>query len=577
MTNIPEIEPDDFVRRYAFRAKNLMWLLGAGASAAGGIPTAGEMVWQFKQQLYSTQRRVAPQLVADLTNAAVRSQLQSHIDALGSLPKANGAGEYAALFEAAYPSESDRRAFLDAKVSGGKPSYGHVALATLMRAGLVRLVWTTNFDSLVADACAKVYDRTGALTMGSLDAPVVALQAIHEQRWPVEVKLHGDFRSRRLKNTSDELRAQDQQLRDQLHLSCQQFGLVVVGYSGRDDSVMDVLDAALSSPSPFPAGLFWLHRGDDPIADRVTKLLLAAGARNVEAFLVRVVNFDEIVRDLVRPLSGLDSSALDAFSDTRNPWSDAPAPSGRKGWPVVRLNAVAVTRVPTTCRRIECKIGGTAEVRGAARKAAREVLVARTKAGVLAFGADKDLRDVYGEYGIGEFDLHAIGSGRLRYDSAERGLLREALTLAIADRRALTPVRRRSSDLLYPTDASAPAWRPLKQLVSDLKGSVQGFPELRWHEGVGIRLDWADDRLWLLIEPRVVFEGATEDNKTVAAEFARERGVRRYNRILDKLIAFWSGVLAGNGDELRALGISDGVDAVFTLGSTNAFSRRAGA
>ena len=50
---------------------------------------------------------------------------------------------------------------MDAKIAGAKPSYGHFAFATLMRGQLTRLVWTTNFDPLVADACAKVYDATG--------------------------------------------------------------------------------------------------------------------------------------------------------------------------------------------------------------------------------------------------------------------------------------------------------------------------------------------------------------------------------------------------------------------------------
>jgi hypothetical protein len=60
-----------------------MWFLGAGASAAAGIPTAGDMVWEFKQRLYITQRGALPSSVADLSNPLVRSLLQGHIDASG--------------------------------------------------------------------------------------------------------------------------------------------------------------------------------------------------------------------------------------------------------------------------------------------------------------------------------------------------------------------------------------------------------------------------------------------------------------------------------------------------------------
>ena len=48
----PVVAADDFARRFSMRAGSLMWLLGAGASASAGIPTAWDMIWKFKQQLY---------------------------------------------------------------------------------------------------------------------------------------------------------------------------------------------------------------------------------------------------------------------------------------------------------------------------------------------------------------------------------------------------------------------------------------------------------------------------------------------------------------------------------------------
>ncbi|HEV3114913.1 MAG TPA: hypothetical protein VGY99_30885 [Candidatus Binataceae bacterium] len=169
--DLPEIRADDFARRFSLRSANLMWLLGAGASASAGIPTAGDMIWEFKQRLFISQRRTSPQVVADLSSPAIRARLQAHIDSSGNLPTPGAPDEYAALFEAVYPAEADRRTYVDAKIAGARPSYGHMALATLMRAQLTRLLWTTNFDPLVADACAKVYDGTGYLTTVALDAP----------------------------------------------------------------------------------------------------------------------------------------------------------------------------------------------------------------------------------------------------------------------------------------------------------------------------------------------------------------------------------------------------------------------
>ena len=154
-TGSPRIAPDDFARRFSLRASNLMWLLGAGASASAGLPTAMDMVWEFKQKLFVSQRRGSLQTVSDLSQPNVRNRLQAHVDSLG-LPPSGAPEKYAALFEAVYPAETDRRKFLDAKLAGAKPSYGHMALAVLMREQLTRLVWTTNFDALVADACARI-------------------------------------------------------------------------------------------------------------------------------------------------------------------------------------------------------------------------------------------------------------------------------------------------------------------------------------------------------------------------------------------------------------------------------------
>lgn len=573
--DIKLIEADDFARRFSLRGGNLMWLLGAGASAAAGVPTAWDMIWEFKQQLYVSQRRVSPKSVADLANPAIRSQLQNYIDAAGRFPVEGAHDEYAALFEAAWPDERDRRTYIEGKLSGGKPSYGHLAIASLMKGGFAKAVWTTNFDTLIADACAKVYDSTAALTTIALDAPELARQAMTGQRWPLEIKLHGDFRSRRLKNTADELRQQDAGLRRELIDACHRFGLIVAGYSGRDESVMDALKEALAHDAPFPSGLFWLHRGTEPPPERVVALLQSAAAKGVDGGIVRIVNFDETLRDLIRLCPGIDTAALDAFAIDRRRWTAPARPSGQRGWPVVRLNALPVIETPTHCRRVICNIGGHAEVRAAIQQAGVNVLIGRVRAGVIAFGQDADIKTAFAGYGITDFDLHAIDLKRLRYDSGERGLLREALSTALARENGLDLYRQRNTDLLTPQAPDDKRWAPLRGLVGPIAGSVKGDATLRWKEGVGIRLDWANDQLWLLIEPRTVFDGRTEANRVLSADFGRERTVKRYNQQLNNIVAFWASVLANNGEPLRALEIGNGVDAVFRLSGDTAFSWRA--
>lgn len=568
------IAADDFARRFSQRGANLMWLLGAGASAAAGIPTAWDMIWEFKQQLYVSRRRVSAKMVADLANPAVQREIQTFVDSIGSYPAPGAPDEYASLFEAAYTSEADRRTYIDSKVRGAKPSYGHVALATLMRGNRARLVWTTNFDPLVADGCAKVYGGTGHLTTVAIEPAVLGREVIDEGRWPAEIKLHGDFRSRRLKNTGDELREQDARLRAVFIDACTRWGLIVAGYSGRDDSIMDALEASLGRDSSFPAGLFWLHRGDGPPLPRVEKLLALAAAKGVDGGLIQIENFDEALRDLVRLANDLDTEALDGLALERPVWSPAPRPGGNRGFPVVRLNAIEVT-APTVCRRVVCTIGGVAEVRDAIEAADVPVIATRSKAGVLAFGNDADVRAAMQGYPIETFDLHSIETRRLRYESQERGLIREALTRALARKHKMQVVRRRSADLMAPEATSDPQWSALRRTTGNLDGTVAKHPELAWREGISVRLDWADNRLWLLIEPRTVFDGLTEENRMAATDFARERTVKRYNPKVNDILSFWAELFSTDEAEVQALGVTAGVDASFRLGNTTAFSRRA--
>ena len=566
----PTVALDDFIRRFATRGSRLMWFLGAGASASAGLPTAFDMILRFKQDLYMSQSGGHQPAQADLSQPAVRHRINAHIASLEGLPPPGDEDEYGALFERAYPSEQDRQSLIHSQLAGGKPSYGHIALAALMRKGLARMIWTTNFDTLVADACAKVYDGTGALTTATLDAPDIAADAIQHERWPLEVKLHGDFRSRRLKNTGDELRRQDTNLRELLQSSCSRLGLVVVGYSGRDESIMQTLAQVTEERGSFPGGLFWLRREDDPVFESVRDLVRRARDAGVEAALVTIHSFDETLRDVARFVQ-VDEAALRAHAPQRERWTSVPrlAKSGAPAWPVVRFNALPVVNAPTNVRLVVCDVGGTREVRDAVAKAGVDVVAVRSQRGVLAFGSDADVTQAFEPFSITEFDLYPLEPWR----SAERGLLNDAAIRAVAAHCGLTS-RGANGRWLFPKDPHDPMWAALRRLVGQMEGQVGNRADVRWHEGIRVRLEFASGRHRLLFDPCTVFEGAIEENKASCADFARERTVRRYNKALNALITFWAGHLAQDGRELRAIGTGSGVDAVFQLSAHTAFSRR---
>jgi len=293
-----EMDAADFLRLHRLRGSQIMWLLGAGASASAGVPTTGDLIWRFKLEIYCSRER-QPIGGYNLGEPAVRALLQDYFDSLGTFPTAGANDEYAAFCEAAYPSEADRRIYLDPFIKAARHSYGHKVLAALMATNQLHLIWTTNFDRCVEDAAASLFGSTTALAVADLDTPQRASEAISEGRWPILAKLHGDFHSRRLKNKPEELRRQDAQLREALISACGTHGIAVIGYSGRDASVMETLRGALDQSNPFPAGVFWFVRPNETPLAAVGDFLALAAAKDVAAHLVTVPTFDELAGDLL--------------------------------------------------------------------------------------------------------------------------------------------------------------------------------------------------------------------------------------------------------------------------------------
>lgn len=582
----PSLTVSSFLRQYHLRAPNIMWFLGAGTSAAAGIPTANNMIWDFRRTIYCSTQRVPVRNCPDLGDPSLRARLRSFFEARGAFPPEGSDEEYAAYFEAAYPNEADRRRYLQRAVESAVPSYGHVALAALAKLDKARTIWTTNFDRMVEDAIVSVFGSSGKLVVAALDNADLAKQAIDESRFPLLVKLHGDFHSRRLKNTDAELRNQDGRLRAALVDACKRNGLAVVGYSGRDSSVMDALDEAATDGGSFPFGLYWFHRPDHPPLPRVLRLISTARTNGIEAHLIEAETFDEVLGDLLHLIENIPPEVAAHLDKRVVKVSDAPLPAVTGAWPVVRLNALAFDSFPTLCRRVCCEIGGAREVRDAVQKSGAGVVAGRRNVGVIAFGSDSEIRRAFAPYSVTEFDTHTIEPHRLRYESAEMGLLYDAICKAIARERPLLVERRRAPlAALDPTRLTDPLLKPLLSAVKDVTGTIPGT-QLRWSEGITFRLDFRLNRLWLLFEPAVWVDRTGDGRGGDGAEdaghderiklFVQRRHASRFNSMWNGVLDAWSHVLAGGQDvsTLRSFGISDGLDATFTISRITAFSRR---
>lgn len=571
------MKTSDFLKIYNSRSQNIMWFLGAGASASSGIPTAYDMIWDFKRTIYCAEQKVSIRSCEDISNPLLQRRIQDYLDSTGRFPKPNSEREYAELFLNAHPDEADRRRFIDRMVSQATCSYGHLAIGVLAGLGKARIIWTTNFDRNIEDAAAKIFQTTAKLTVSTLDSPKLASETLIEDRWPVLVKLHGDFQSRKLKNTYEELIKQDEIMRQSLTEASKRFGLVILGYSGRDDSIMDALEIALQDGVGFPGGLFWVCRPGSPPYQRAIKLIEQAHAMGVSAHLIESPSFDEFMADVLLMEPEINEELARHLDSSLPRVSDAEISTREGSWPVVRLNALPVLSYPSLCRRLACQIGGQKEVREAVKTSGKDILAVRRKNGVLAFGNDLDIRSAFSSYNISEWDLHSIESDRLSFDSMEISLIHEALVKSLASNRGLISFKRGNNHVLAINykDTRNHHYDPLRAVCSPLAGKVPKAG-ISWAEALMVRLELRQHALWLLFEPTTWIESlpgrkVSDDEK----EFHRHRAASRYNKIWNQLMVAWSAMLTGGNQivKLAAFNTNTGVDAIFEISGHTAFSR----
>lgn len=265
----------EFIRIASEKLPHLAWFIGAGVSQSANLPTAVDVIWDLKRRYYCEQEN---QAVAsnDLQNSAVREKITQYLVSKG-FPAVGDPHEYARCFELIFGEQYDRQQqYLAAMLADKRVSLtqGHRIFAALIASSMTKCVFTTNFDNVVETALAEVAGQS--IAAFHLEGSYAAKDAMNTGAFPLYCKLHGDFRYQSLKNLPADLASQNEELSSALKIACNRFGLVVAGYSGRDDSVMDMLRDVLSGQNPFPHGLYWLGLKGRPPLPAVSELLEAA-------------------------------------------------------------------------------------------------------------------------------------------------------------------------------------------------------------------------------------------------------------------------------------------------------------
>lgn len=409
--------------------------LGAGASISSRIPSAESCIWEWKRSLFLTTNPSLEDQFAELSLPSVRQRIQAWLDKQAIYPAAGSREEYGAYIKACFPISSDRNAFFHSKIQLAQPYVGYRLLPHLAKSGLVKSVWTTNFDGLAARA-------TSASGVTAIEIGLDSQSRIDRVAGANEllcISLHGDYRYDELKNTEDEIRLQETHLSSRLVEELQNRSLIVCGYSGRDASIMDTLKLAYSKPGS--GVLYWCGHGDGNIPDSVESLVATARANGRNSFYIPAQGFDDLMTRL--SLHCLEGDAKEAVKKeivehsrtsplVRSPFTVPDC----IGSTLIKSNAFEL-QCPGEVFSFEPSSWPQSKVWAWLREktAGHDLVAVPFKGKVLALGAAEIIKACFPNEIKGSIERTPVTPTDLAYeDGAVTNLMREALVKAISRR-----------------------------------------------------------------------------------------------------------------------------------------------
>ena len=253
----------------------LAFIIGAGASRPSRIKTGAELVTQWLKELHHREDHAKQELQTWATE-----------DNLGikdfEFPRA--AEFYPQIFERRFSHDREEGyAFLESMMEGKEPSLGYSILAEILSNTRHKVVVTTNFDNLVADALA-IHAHVHPLICGHESLAGFIRPSM---RRPLIAKIHRDL-FLEPKNHTDEVQCLDTDWAHALTRLFEHYTPVVIGYGGNDGSLMGFLENA-----SIRGGLWWCYRANGEPPQRVKDLVAKKNWK-----LVPIIGFDEFMLEL---------------------------------------------------------------------------------------------------------------------------------------------------------------------------------------------------------------------------------------------------------------------------------------
>lgn len=469
--------------------------LGAGASVSSGIPLASTCIWEWKRDIFLTNNPGLELQFSELSLPSVKKRIQKWLDDQGGFPPNGSPEEYSFYIEKCYPISQHRRQYFANKIRNAKPSIGYKLLCLLAEAGMIHSTWTTNFDGMVAKAAAEFnvvpieigHDCKERLFRQPRDGELLC------------VAMHGDYRYDELKNTTEELKSQEAELRKALCELTKDVTFIFIGYSGRDASIMEALQEAYSNPGT--ATLYWCSYSNE-MNEPVKALLETARKHGRQAFFIPNADFDDTFRRLAlhclpenfqeRARSLIESVAKDLKEQYKDFTIDKNLPSCA----LIKSNAFEI-ECPSEVLAFELSDKPDKEIWSWLKEKSlnHEFIAVPYRGQILALGLIDDIKDAFGDQILGQVERTPIDKSQLSFEVGTlNALMRRAIIEALAKKYRLF------------TDKNKLIWE------TEYTEQQKNNNVFRIHQAVSVQLRRISDRIYLLLKPTFVIRDE-EDNE----------------------------------------------------------------
>ncbi|MCC7478503.1 tetratricopeptide repeat protein [bacterium] len=274
------------------------FLIGAGFSLSAGVPSTGHLTSALELFQHWINKLDEGLPLDETADPAERLDWEHIFEVTRNRPPAPGSNYYE-LMDRVLPLPPARHDFITAAIQWAAANHlqmteESILLAAILIAGsrgfsgsiratqesplassFARHVFTTNFDELlpltfyIGNRPADVVDSVSYRMID--DTP----------EFPTVVYLHGRHIHYDLKNTPEELKyrylgeeGHQSDLFAQFRRVLRRTGLIVIGYSGAEDRVMEVIEDALNDPHSLPYGLWWSgYSSRDSLSRRAQELI----------------------------------------------------------------------------------------------------------------------------------------------------------------------------------------------------------------------------------------------------------------------------------------------------------------